>query len=77
MWFQSNIINYNRVIRDHVVLIQHASQCDDGYLEWYLTVCDPHIIPLVEHTNDTEYSNIGVPVDDVPSPPPTVDVDDQ
>lgn len=53
--------------------VQHDSQCEDGYLEWYLTVSHPRIIPPVDHTND-----VGVLVDDMSlPPPPSADADDQ
>lgn len=46
-------------------------------MEWYFTVSHPCIIPPVEHTNDVGAYDIGVPVNDVPLPSPTTDVDDQ
>ncbi|XP_050918469.1 uncharacterized protein LOC127135886 [Lathyrus oleraceus] len=77
-WFHSNIINSGCAIRDQAVTVQHPSQCEDGYLEWYLIVSHPHIIPPVEHIDDVEPSNARVPVNDLSSPPPpTTDVDVQ
>ncbi|XP_050884844.1 uncharacterized protein LOC127087970 [Lathyrus oleraceus] len=76
-WFQSNIINFGRAIEDHAVTVQNASQCEDGYLEWYFSVSHPCIIPPIKHTNDVGACDTGVPVDDVPPPSPTTDVDDQ
>lgn len=51
-------------------------ECENGYLEWYLIVSHPHIIPSVEHIDDVGYSDARVLVDDVPPPLP-VDADDQ
>lgn len=58
-------------------MVQHPSQCEDGYLEWYLDVSHPRIIPSVEDTDDIGPFDVGIPVDNISPPPPTVDVDDQ
>lgn len=75
-WFQTNIISSERAIRDCTITVQHASQCDDGYFEWYLIISHSRNIPHVEHIDDVGPSDARVPVDDVPPPPPT-DADDQ
>ncbi|CAL5193590.1 unnamed protein product [Lathyrus oleraceus] len=75
-WFQSNFINFGHAIRDRAVRVQHPSKCKSGYLEWYLIVSHPRIIPYVEDSSDVGPSDVGVPNDDVSPPPPTANVDD-
>lgn len=43
------------------IRVQHPSQCDDGYLEWYLTISHPHIIPP---TPDVVSSGVEILVED-------------
>lgn len=59
-WFVANIITCARSIKDHVVEVQFYRQCMDGYLEWYLIVSCPHIIPPIEHEDDGGPSNARV-----------------
>lgn len=65
-----NVVSSSRAITNHAVEVQFLGQCMDGYLEWYLTVSHPHIIPPVEHAGD------GGTFDDVPltsALPPAMD----
>lgn len=57
--------------------VQNHSQCKDGYMELYLTISNPHIIPLAEHTEDARPYNVGAPANDVSLLLPPTDVDEQ
>lgn len=72
-WFVDNVASYAHAIINYVVGVQFPRQCVDGYLEYYIIVLHPPIIPLIEHTDD------GGSSDDVsPFPtPPYVVVDQQ
>lgn len=69
--------------------VQFPVECVDGYLEWYITVSHPRIVPPSQHGDDVGPSHVGsshvvyshvdvrVPSDDVPPrPPPPYCADD-
>lgn len=73
-WFQSHIISSARDIRSNAMRVQHPSQCEDGYLKWYLTISHLCIIPLVVGSSDAGghsdvwVSDVEGQADDVPPP---------
>lgn len=68
----SNIINNFVAIRDNAVEVQFLRRCEDGYLEWYIIVSHPHPTPLARPADDVKPSLEEGPLDDMPSPPPSM-----
>lgn len=64
------------------MMVQYLTQCEDGYMEWYLTTSHPRIIqPIFESSDarvsfDARVSEDEVLADDVAPPPPPPDTDD-
>lgn len=75
-WFFGHVLGSACAIMNRAVGVQFPTYCVDGYLEWWLIVSHPHIIPRRKYVDDVELSHaghfdVGGPSHDVPSPPPS------
>lgn len=67
-----HVVSSSRVIADHEVEVQFPVECVDSYLEWYLIVSHPRIIPSVKHADGVGSFDARRPSDDKPPPSPNV-----
>ncbi|XP_050896337.1 uncharacterized protein LOC127103091 [Lathyrus oleraceus] len=55
------------VMEGHAMEVEFHGYCVNGYLECYLTISHPRIIPPVEHAYDIEPSDVGGASDNLPN----------
>ncbi|XP_058768762.1 uncharacterized protein LOC131642513 [Vicia villosa] len=73
-WFQSHILSSPREIIETSVAVQQPRQCQDGYLEWFLSVSHPRVIPSAV-TFDVPGPSGSRATSPPPPPPPAGDQD--
>ncbi|XP_058762911.1 uncharacterized protein LOC131636302 [Vicia villosa] len=67
----SHILNSPRKILDTAVAVQQPGQCQNGYLEWFLSVSHPRVIPFVA-TSDVPGPSRTRDSSAPPPPPPVI-----
>ncbi|XP_058754191.1 uncharacterized protein LOC131627363 [Vicia villosa] len=72
-WFQTHIINSPREIPHTAVAVQQPGQCQDGYLEWFLSVSHPRVSPYAASFDVPRPSGTRTSSPPPPPPPPVGD----